>query len=204
MPSPVFSSPRLVRQIAFLAEIDKLKEILRQSVVTTRDGTIGRRENSAEHSWHLAMLAVVLAEHSPVPLDLGKIVKMVLVHDIIEIDAGDTFIYDTAGNASKAERELAAAARLFPLLPADQAAELRAWWDEFEAGESAESKAAQALDRMAALLQNLHTEGITWREHGVTKAQVLERNAKIGKAFPGLWEEIVRQIDWAEAQGWLA
>jgi len=127
----------------------------------------------------------------------------VLVHDIIEIDAGDTFIYDTAGNASKAEREQAAAARLFPLLPDDQAAELRRYWDEFEAGETFDAKAAQALDRLAPLLQNLHTEGITWRNHGVTKAQVLERNRKIALAFPGLWEEVRRQIDWAEEQGWL-
>ncbi|HEY8965863.1 MAG TPA: HD domain-containing protein [Candidatus Methylacidiphilales bacterium] len=199
MPSPVFRDSRLARQVAFLAEIDKLKEVLRQSLVQAS----GRRENSAEHSWHLAMLALVLAEHSPVPLDLGKIVRMVLVHDIIEIDAGDTFIYDPVGNESKAERELAAAARIFPLLPPGQAAELRGWWDEFEAGETAESKAAQALDRLAALLQNLHTEGMTWRNNGVTKAQVLERNAKIGKAFPALWEEVLKQIDWAEAQGWL-
>ncbi len=203
MPSPAFSAgdPALARQLAFLAEIDKLKSILRQSFVGGPEPR--RKENSAEHSWHLAMLALVLERHASAPLDLPKVLKMVLVHDIIEIDAGDTFIYDAEGNASKAAREQAAAARLFPLLPPDQAAELRAYWDEFEAGETFDSQAAQALDRLAALLQNLHTDGLTWREHGVTKAQVLERNEKIGRAFPGLWEEMKRQIEWAVAQGWL-
>ena len=200
MPSPVFTDPSLARQMAFLSEIDRLKEILRQSVVS---GGAKRRENTAEHSWHLAMMALVLAGHASQPVDVTKLLKMVLVHDIIEIDAGDTFIYDVKGNESKAEREIAAAERIFPLLPAGQAAELRGYWDEFEAGETFDAKAAQALDRMAALLHKLHTEGITWREHGVTKAQVLERNRKIGVAFPGLWEEILVQIDWAEAQGWL-
>jgi putative hydrolase of HD superfamily len=192
---------RLGKQLAFLAEIDRLKDVLRRTLA----GRTGRRENSAEHSWHLALMALVLGEEATAlgPIDRERVLKMVLVHDLVEIDADDTFCYDAAGNATKAARELAAAERIFRLLPADQAAHMRAWWDEFEAGITPEAKLAQALDRLQPILQNLHTEGRSWREHGVTKAQVLERNRKIGDALPDIWAELLPRIDEAERKGWL-
>jgi putative hydrolase of HD superfamily len=195
------SGSRLGNQLAFLAEIDRLKDVLRRSLVAGS----GRRENSAEHSWHLAMMLLVLGEDpSPLgPVDRERVLKMVLVHDLVEIDADDTFCYDAAGNATKAARELAAAERIFQLLPADQAAQMRAWWDEFEAGVTPEAKLAQALDRLQPILQNLRTEGRSWREHGVTKAQVLDRNRKIGEAWPEIWQELLPQIEEAERRGWL-
>ncbi len=150
-------------------------------------------------------MALLLFEHMEAPqLDLLRILKMVLIHDIVEIDAGDTYCYDEAGNASKAEREQLAAQRIFPLLPKDHAADFRALWDEFEAGSTAESNAAQALDRLQPVLQNLQTHGVSWRKHGVTKAQVLERNQRIGDSMPGVWKEIRHQIDLAEVAGYFS
>jgi len=189
---------RLEQQLRFLAEIDKLKNVLRRGLVTD---TL-RPENSAEHSWHLAMMALMLGDHVAAPqLDLLHVVKLVLIHDLVEIDAGDTFCYDVEGNATKAAREQLAADRIFRLLPDDQAYELRALWDEFEAELTGEAKLAQALDRLQALLQNLNTGCMAWRKHGVTKAQVLDRNQKIGDALPGIWKEMRRKIDQAEEQG---
>jgi putative hydrolase of HD superfamily len=186
------SDSRLGRQLVFVAELDRLKDVLRRSLVTGSE----RRENSAEHSWHLAMMALVLIEHASVPeLDQVRVIKMLLVHDVVEIDAGDTFCYDTAGYATKAERELAAAARIFSLLPEDQAAEVRALWDEFEAGVTAESRLAQAIDRLQPVLQNLRTGGASWRTHGVTHAQVLERNRQIGEMLPEVWAGVQRALD---------
>jgi putative hydrolase of HD superfamily len=196
-PSLLPSGNRLEQQLRFLAEIDKLKDILRRSLVT---GTL-RQENSAEHSWHLALMVPVLIEHAELhSVDVLRVLKMILIHDLVEIDAGDTFCYDVAGNATKAEREQRAAQRIFPLLPQDQAHELRILWDEFEAGLTGEAKLAQALDRLHPILQNLQTGGTSWRKHGVTKVQVLERNQKIGEVMPSVWNEIRRQIDQAEAQ----
>jgi putative hydrolase of HD superfamily len=195
---PFSSNDRLNQQLAFLAELDKLKDILRRSLV----GGTRRNENSAEHSWHLAMMSLVLMEHvQPATVNQLRVLKMLLVHDIVEIDAGDTFCYDVAGNVTKAEREQAAALRIFGLLPPDQMREMRALWDEFEAGETLESKWAQGLDRLQPILQNLRTSGASWGQHHVTKAQVLERNKKIGDTMPELWAALVRQIDLAEAQG---
>jgi len=198
LPSLLASDFPLSGQLAFLAELDKLKDVLRRSVVSGSK----RFENSAEHSWHLAMMALVLMDSVRIPdLDRFRVVKMLLVHDIVEIDAGDTFCYDVAGNASKAERELAAAARLFSLLPATQNNELRSLWDEFEAGVTVESKFAQGLDRLQPVLQNLRTRGTSWRSHGVTKAQVLEMNRKIGETMPEIWEALVREIESADKEG---
>lgn len=192
---------RLSRQIAFLAEIDKLKDILRRSLVA---GT-GRRENSAEHSWHLAMMALVLMEHASVPgINQVRVLKMLLVHDVVEIDAGDTFCYDAAGNATKAEREMAAARRIFALLPLDQAAEVRELWDEFELGVTPESRLAQAFDRLQPVLQNLRTDGASWRKHGVTKEQVLAQNRKIGDVLPEIWAGLSRQVEEAFERGGFA
>jgi len=194
---PFATNHRLDQQITFLAELDKLKDVLRRSMVAGK-----RRENSAEHSWHLAMMALVLMEHGP-SSDLNQlhVLKMLLVHDIVEIDAGDTFYYDTAAQATKAERELAAADRIFSLLPLDQAGELRRLWDEFEGGATPEARLAQAFDRLQAVLQNLHTGGAGWRQNGVTKAQVLARNQKLGETLPEIWAAIMRQLDLAEQRG---
>jgi putative hydrolase of HD superfamily len=195
---PLLLSGPLARQIAFLSELDKLKDILRQSVVAAT----GRNENSAEHSWHLAMMAVVLAEHAPAGIDHHRVLKMLLVHDIVEIDAGDTFLYDAQGQGAKAEKEKAAADRIFHLLPPTLAKELRGMWDEFEAEATLEAKWAQGLDRMQALLQNLRTDGAAWTRHRITKSQVLDRNRKIGDTMPEVWKALVAQIDWAESQGY--
>ncbi len=188
----------LGQQLAFLAELDQLKNILRQSVVAATQ----RNENSAEHSWHLAMLAVVLAEHAPAGINHPRVLKMLLIHDIVEIDAGDTFLYDTQGQSLKAEKEKAAATRIFRLLPPAQGKALREMWDEFEAETTREAKWAQGLDRMQALLQNLRTQGAAWKRHGITKSQVLARNQKIGVTMPAVWKALVGQIDWAESQGY--
>lgn len=190
---------RLDQQIRFILEIDRLKTVLRRSTIVG-----GRRENAAEHSWHLATMAVILAEHTAEPVDLARVLKMLLIHDVIEIDAGDTFAYDQAGNVDKLERERRAADRLFGLLPPDQARELRALWDEFEARATPEAAFAAALDRLMPLLHNFHAAGRTWQEHGVTSDQVLARNAPIRESSQALWQFARSVIEDAVAQGYLA
>ena len=182
---------RLTRQLSFLIEIDRLKGVIRQTSLC--DGS--RRENSAEHSWHLAMMAVVMAEHAGEDVDVAQVVKMVLVHDLVEIDAGDTFAYDAAGYAGKDERERAAADRIFGLLPGEQQGELRSLWDEFEAGESAEARFANALDRLQPLLANHHSKGGSWRAHGIARAQVIKRMAPIERALPGVWPVVLDIVE---------
>ena len=182
---------RLERQLRFIAEIDRLKRVLRRTLLT--DGS--RRENSAEHSWHIALMAPLLAEYASADVDVGRVVRMLLVHDVVEIDAGDTFAYDATGNADRAEREGRAADRLFGLLPPDQAVELRALWEEFEAVATPDARFAHAVDRLQPLLQNLSTEGGTWRTHGVTRDQVVGRMRAIEDAAPGLWSFVIRSID---------
>ncbi len=162
------TTDRLAQQMAFIIEIDQLKTVLRRTLIA--DGS--RLENSAEHSWHLAMAALVLAEHSDEPVDLPRVLKMLLVHDIVEIDAGDTFYYDEAGRQDKDEREQRAADRLFGLLPDDQKAELRAYWDEFEARQTAEARFANALDRLMPLIHNTLNDGHTWRKNRISLEQV--------------------------------
>ena len=176
-------SDRLNRQLAFLVEADKLKGILRRT--SLMDGS--RRENSAEHSWHLVLAAVVLREQAPAGLDQVRVLEMVAVHDLVEIDAGDTFAYDAVELVTKAARERAAADRVFGLLPADQAGRLRALWEEFEAEETVEARFANALDRLQPFLQNVNAGGGTWRHAGVTKAKVLERMSPIRRELPALW-----------------
>jgi putative hydrolase of HD superfamily len=197
--SRIMGNDPLARQIQFLLEIDGLKQITRRTLIA--DGS--RRENDAEHSWHLAMFAVVLAEHGPAELDLARVLKMVLVHDLVEIDAGDTYCYDPAACATHRDRELAAAERIFALLPEDQGNELRELWEEFEAKETAESRFAAALDRLQPVLLNYHTQGRAWREHGVTRAQVIERNRHIAAGAPHLWEYALALIDDAVEKGYL-
>lgn len=166
---------RLEQQLAFLLELDKLKNIRRQTLVLHED----RQENDAEHSFHLALMAAVLAEHARQPVDVLHVMKMVLIHDAVEVDAGDTYAYDTAGNADKREREVKAAERIFALLPAEQAAEYRALWDEFEARETPESKFANALDRIQPMLLNYKKGGISWKRHGIRAQQAYDRNLGI-------------------------
>jgi len=192
-------SLRLDQQIGFILELDTLKSVLRRSYLLNNT----RRENSAEHSWHLSAMALVLAEHANVDIDQFRVLKMLLVHDIVEIDSGDTYIYDTAGNDTKAVREQEAAQRIFGLLPDDQKLELTRLWQEFEARETPEAKFAAALDRLMPLLHNYHTEGRSWREHGITKQQVLNFNRHIADGSQSLWKYAEALIDDAAAKGYL-
>ena len=190
---------RLGRQLGFIMEIDRLKGILRQTLIADAS----RRENSAEHSWHLALMALLLREYAPAGVDVERVVRLTLVHDLVEIDAGDTFAYDAAGQVDKAARERRAADRLFGLLPAEQGAELRALWDEFEEVATPEARFANALDRLQPLLENLHTDGGTWRIHGVELAKVRERMQPILDATPELWPFVEGALASALERGWL-
>lgn len=192
---------RLEQQITFLKEIDRLKAVLRRTAIIDRS----RLENSAEHSWHLAMMALVLGEHAPDGTDVAHAVRMLLVHDLVEIDAGDTFAYDVDAHHDKAAREQAAADRLFSLLPPELGASLRALWEEFEAGATREARFANALDRFSGLLQNWGGgDGGTWRAHAVTREAVLRRMAPIREGAPALWPFITQVVDEATASGFLA
>lgn len=179
------------QQLSFLMEIDKLKTVIRRSPLIDQS----RRENSAEHSWHLALYALVLARHADAPVDVGRVIQMLLLHDVVEIDAGDTPIHMAAGQSDQEEREAAAADRLYGLLPAGQGAQLRALWEEFEAGASADARFAKALDRLQPLIHNVATGGGTWNEAAVSHAQVLER---YGPAIEGgastLWDEAKKLV----------
>lgn len=192
-------NPRLSQQIQFVIEIDKLKQVLRQTLLT--DGT--RRENSAEHSWHIAIMAMTLAEYAPAPVDLLQVIKLLLIHDLVEIDAGDTFCYDVQGNADKAEREIQAAQRIFGLLPEEQAQELWALWQEFEDRSTPEAQFANALDRIQPLLHNYQTQGGTWRIHKVTRNQVMKRMAPVITGAPDLWPLIEQIIQESVTAGYL-
>jgi putative hydrolase of HD superfamily len=189
---------RLEQQLRFVLEIDRLKSVYRRTYLI--DGT--RHENSAEHSWHLALLAMTLVEHANQPLDVAKVIKMVLIHDIVEIDAGDTYIYDAQGN--KAERERQAADRIFSLLPSDQAAQFRELWDEFEKAATPEARFANALDRFIPQLHNYHTQGRSWKEHGITPDRVLTRNVEISYGSETLWEWTQTLIQQAADEGLFA
>ncbi len=195
----ILNTERLERQIAFILEVDRLKSILRRSYLLNET----RHENSAEHSWHLAVMALVLAEHANAKVNTLRVLKMLLVHDIVEIDSGDTYIYDAAGNDTKAERENAAARRIFGLLPEDQQAELTQLWQEFEARETPEARFAAALDRLMPLLHNYHTEGRSWREHGISEAQVMRLNSHMADGSQTLWEYAEALIKEATAKGYL-
>ncbi|QYO64047.1 HD domain-containing protein [Leptolyngbya sp. 7M] len=192
-------SSRLTQQVQFVLEIDRLKQILRQTLLT--DGS--RRENSAEHSWHIAIMAFVLAEYAPTGTDLLKAIKMLLIHDLVEIDAGDTFCYDVQGHLDKSERENQAAERIFGLLPPDQAKELHQLWQEFEAQQTATAKFAAALDRLQPVLHNQQTQGGTWRLHQITRDQVMKRIAPIETGAPQLWTFMQQVIEDCVAAGYL-
>ncbi len=192
---------RLEKQVQFILEVDKLKEVFRQTLCTQSR----RPENDAEHSWHLCLAVIVLAEHANHPgMDVLRVLKMVILHDLVEIDAGDTFAYDTAGMAGQHDREALAADRIFGLLPSDQCAEFRAIWDEFEAKATPEAQFAHAVDRFQPVLLNCATEGSAWKRHGVTADRVLARNAPIAAGSAALWEEASRRIGLAVKSGNLA
>jgi putative hydrolase of HD superfamily len=191
---------RLEQQIAFLKEIDRLKSVVRRTALIDRS----RLENSAEHSWHLATMALVLAEHAPEGTSVAHAIKMLLVHDVVEVDAGDTFAYDASASLDKAAREVAAADRLFALLPPDLETEVRALWHEFEAGQTREAQFANALDRFSGLLQNWGGgDGGTWRRHAVTRDAVLRRMEPIRAGAPALWPFIAEVVEAATAAGFI-
>lgn len=174
----------LLSQVNFIKEIDKLKYIQRKTRLFNSD----RHENDAEHSWHLAMMAIVLAGHSNQKVDLLKVLKMVLIHDIVEIDAGDTFIYDTAKSHTNTEEELLAAKRIFGLLPEKQAEEFIAVWIEFEEGITEEAKFARSMDRFEPLLQNTSNNGGTWVEYNVGYQQVYDKKIAIKNGSEVIWD----------------
>jgi putative hydrolase of HD superfamily len=191
---------RLLKQIEFIKEIDKVKSIFRQTVLMDAS----RNENDAEHSWHLAVMAVLLSEYSAKKdIDLTKVIKMVLVHDLVEIDAGDTYCYDEKANLDKCEREQKAADRIFGILPGGQGEEIRGLWEEFEERKSPEAKFAAALDRFQPLLHNYNTKGFAWKKHGVKSGQVIERNRHIEEGSPVLWEYVKVIIEDSIKKGYL-
>ena len=191
---------RLSAQLAFLLEADRLKQIERQSLITVSR----RRENTAEHSWHLALFALVLGEHADDDIDLARVVAMVVLHDLVEIDAGDTYAYDDAGYATKVAREQKAADRLFGLLPDDQGSDMRGLWEEYEAAQTPDARFANALDRLQPVLLNHATDGETWAAHGVTADRVRARNSVIAHGSAGLWAAALARIDDAVAKGWIS
>lgn len=191
---------RLDQQIAFIVEIDKLKHIYRQSYITGG----ARNETDAEHSWHMAVMAILLAEHvEGYKVDVLKVIKMLLIHDIVEIDAGDTYCYDALARQSQAQREQAAADRLFGILPEDQMNEFRALWEEFELMTTPEARFAAALDRLQPLLLQYHTAGKSWQEHDVVSAKVRERNQHIKHISQALAELVEGIIEDSVQKGYL-
>jgi putative hydrolases of HD superfamily len=190
---------RLTRQLAFVLELDKLKAIARQTLLT--DGS--RCETDGEHSWHVATMALVLAEYAPPGTDIARVTAMLLVHDVVEIDAGDTFIHDESGALDKEAREQAAALRLYGLLPPDQTATFRALWDEFEAKATAEARFADALDRIQPILNNFATKGATWQRHAVTADKVMTLVARIERGAPALGDYAAGLVAEAVRRGYL-
>lgn len=190
---------RLDQQLRFSAEIDRMTAIARRTLLIDKS----RRENDAEHSWHIAVMALLFSEYATEKVDIGRAVQMCLVHDLVEIDAGDTFAYDAAGHADKAERERAAADRLFALLPADQGGEIRKLWEEFDAMETADARYAACMDRLQPFYHNLLTDGHTWVEGGTCRAQVEARMQVIRDFLPEVYRWVSAGMDRAVAAGWL-
>ena len=190
---------RLDRQLLFTAEIDKMTSVIRRTMLLDRS----RRENDAEHSWHIAVMAQLFSEYATEPVDVGRVVKMCVVHDLVEIYAGDTFAYDVAGNIGKKEREDAAADKLFAQLPKDQGDMIRALWEEFDAMETADAKYAACMDRLQPFFHNTLTDGFTWVESGTNRDVVEKRMAVIKEFMPRVYEWIDQNIDHAIEVGWL-
>ncbi len=190
---------RLKTQLAFLLTLDRLKEVQRQSYTLA-----GRRENSAEHSWHVAVAALLLAEHAAQPVNLPEVLEMLLIHDVVEIEAGDTYVYDEKARRQQEEKERQAADTLFAQLPPEQRQHWRQLWDAFVDGQSPEARFARSLDRLLPVLLNVATCGRSWQEHGVRASQVLSRNAEVAEGSPALWEMVQKLVAEAQAQGFLA
>ena len=175
---------RLKKQLDFILEADKVKNIMRQTYLA--DGK--RKENDAEHSWHLALMAVLLKEYAPEEVDLSKVIPMVLIHDLVEIDAGDTYAYDEEGQKTQHERESRAADRIYSLLPEDQKKKLRDIWEEFEEGETAEAKFAHTMDNIQPAMLNAANGGVAWKERGISMSQIMKRNAHTAEGSQKLWD----------------
>ncbi len=188
---------RLQQMMDFSDTLDQLKSVYRKNLIM--DGS--REENSAEHSWHMAILCMFMDEYAPEKIDQFRAMKMMLIHDVVEIDAGDTFCYDEKGYEDKAEREQAAADRIFGLLPEEMGRELRALWDEFEECETPEAAFANALDRFQVLRQNLRSDGGTWRLYDIPKSRVLVRMGQVREGAPKLWPVVLELLDGAVRDG---
>lgn len=190
---------RLQQQIHFIVAIDQLKTVIRQSYLVTGE----RKENTAEHSWHVAVAAMLLCEYANEPVDRSRVVQMLLLHDIVEILAGDTYLYDSAGLSDQSAREQEAAQKLFGLLPADQSQEFHQLWEEFESKSSPEARFAKSLDRLIPLLHNYENHGKSWLEHGIQPEMVLERTHSIAEGSTRLWELAQQIIQDSAQKGYL-
>ena len=188
---------RLARQLEFCLELDRVKQVLRRNTLT--DGS--RRENDAEHLWHVAVMAAVLAEHADEPVDVARVMTMLLLHDVVEIDAGDAFLYDAVARAAAVEKERVAAERIFGLLPVDQAVELRSLWEEFEQRSTADARFARALDRLQPMLLNAAGGGGGWRDNGVVATQVAANEAVVARGSASLAAVARAVVDGAVADG---
>ena len=190
-------NPELAQRISFIYEIDQLKSVLRQNLLADSS----RNENSAEHSWHLAMVALVMAPYAQEPIDLSRVMKILLIHDIVEVDAGDVDIFDTEARKSKAAVEQAAAERIFALLPAEQGNELRELWGEYEARESADARFAYSCDRLQPFLLNLAVGGTAWAQRGVCASDVARVNGQIATDLPAVWPVVEQALAAVVAEG---
>ena len=190
---------RLDQQLRFTAEVDKMTEVFRRTMLVNKS----RRENDAEHSWHIALMCLLFEEYALEKVNVERAVKMCVVHDLIEIYAGDTFAYDAKGNLDKAEREAAAADKLYAQLPAEQGNELRTLWEEFDAMQTADSKYAACMDRLQPFLHNTLTDGHTWTESGTNRAAVEKRMSIVKDFMPQVYKWVEENIDNAIAKGWL-
>ncbi|MBS1239189.1 MAG: phosphohydrolase [Deltaproteobacteria bacterium] len=194
------NSDRFKRQVEFLLEIDRLKHIFRQTILLDRS----RHENSVEHSWHIAMSVMIFAEYADTTAaDIGRVIRMLLLHDLVEIDAGDTYCYDEQAGVDQHERERRAADRIFGLLPPDQARDFRRLWDEFEDATTPEARYAHAMDRFQAFLHNYFTQGRMWGQHGIRRHQVIRRMQPVERGAPLLWDYVRTLIDDAVLKGYL-
>ena len=194
------NNERMNQQLLFTAEIDKMTDVLRQTVLINKS----RRENDAEHSWHIAVMAMLFSEYASEPVNIGRVVQMCVVHDLVEIEADDTFAYDVQGNIGKAEREKEAADKLFSKLPEDQGHMIRSLWEEFDAMETADAKYAACMDRLQPFLHNTLTEGHTWGQGKVTRGAVEKRMAVIKDFMPEVYEWLNANLDRAVEKGWLS
>ena len=191
---------RFEKQLGFLVEVDKMKSVLRQTLLADKS----RQENDAEHSWHFALMAMILHEYADrTKVDLARVLKMALVHDLIEIYAGDTFAYDDIGNESKEDREALAAKKLFLMLPQDQGCEIKSLWLEFDQMETMDAKYAAAIDRLQPFINNYMTEGHTWKLGNVTSDKVYKRMDMVRIATPDLWPFVIKVIDESIDKGYL-